>query len=72
MRWYDATDDGLIDVRPFIDLWGLVKEIARWHELRGAKENNLLSDTEISELVLAEDWPAKMRKEHLEKIEKQL
>ena len=67
IRWYDGSDDGLIDVRPMVDLWGLDCEIKRWHELR--KQNDNLTDTEVSELVLDEDWPAKMRKLHLENLE---
>ncbi len=71
IRWYGATDDGLVDVRPEVDLWGLESEIARWHELRNKECNKNLSKTEVSELVLAEDWPSKLRKKHMEKIESQ-
>ena len=68
VRYYDGTDDGLIDVRPMIELWGLETEIARWHELRSMSGNAALSDTDISELVLDEDWPSKLRKEHMEDL----
>ncbi|KAL7552028.1 hypothetical protein ACHAWF_017126 [Thalassiosira exigua] len=62
IRWYGATDDGLVDVRAEPELWALESELDRWHELRGKTENARLSDVKISELVLDEDWPAKLRK----------
>jgi len=65
VRYYEGTDDGLIDVRPMIELWGLESEIARWHELISMPSNAHLTRTEISELVLDEDWPSKLRKEHI-------
>ena len=65
IRWYNGTDDGLVDVRPRVQLWGLDSEIVRWHELRKDPSNEELSDTDISELVLDEDWPSKLRKEHI-------
>ena len=40
-------------------------EIPRWHTLRQNPIYEHFSDTEISELLLAEDWPGKMKKEHL-------
>ena len=64
IRWYDGTDDGLIDIRPDIELWGTDPEIKRWYELRKLEENKQLTDTAISELVLVEDWPKKLRSEH--------
>lgn len=63
IRWYGGTDDGLVDVRPDVDLWGTEVEVSRWHELRGLSEDEELSDAEISELVLNEDWPSKLREE---------
>ncbi len=52
IRWYGATDDGLVDVHPEVELWELEAEIARWHELRSRDCNELLSDTDVSDLVL--------------------
>ena len=70
IRWHGATDEGLVDVRPsVVELWGMEVEIStcRWNELRGLAANKDLSDTDISELVLAEDWPKRMRKDLNEK-----
>ena len=64
IRWYGATDDGLVDVRPTVDLWGMDSEVERWAQLRADASNKNLSDTDISELVLAEDWPSKMKAKH--------
>ena len=64
IRWYGATDDGLIDVRPLVELWGLDSEVERWNGFRANKTNERLSDTEISELVLNEDWSSKMKAQH--------
>jgi hypothetical protein len=44
-------------------------EIARWHKLRKEHPEDEVSDTAISEMVLEDDWPAKLRKAHFEKIE---
>ena len=63
IRYYSGTDDGLVDVRPLVALWGNQSEVARWNELRGMEEHKELSSTEISELVLAEDWPAQAKAE---------
>ena len=68
IRWYGATDDGLVDVRPMVDMWGLDVEVERWAELRAMESNKHLSDTDISELVLAEDWPSKMKAKHIANI----
>eukprot|EP00978_Attheya_sp_CCMP212_P003639 scaffold7620_cov46-Attheya_sp.AAC.2 len=54
-------DIGLTDVRPIVDLWGTQEEVKRWHELRNFETNRDLSDLDISNIVLAEDYPAKMR-----------
>lgn len=68
IRYYNASDDGLVDVRPMIGLWGNTEEVARWRELRADESNKKLTDTEISELVLEEDWPRKQLKSHKRKI----
>ena len=44
----------------------------RWQELRNLEEHEHLSNTEVSEMVLEEDWPAKLRKLHVEKIQSRL
>ncbi|EJK69405.1 hypothetical protein THAOC_09343 [Thalassiosira oceanica] len=67
IRYYGASDEGLVDVRPMIQLWGNTMEIARWRELRADKSKEKLTDTEISELVLEEDWPSKLLKDHKKK-----
>ena len=58
-----------MDIRPAIDFWGTDSETRRWHELRDNSENENLSDTDISELVLQEDWSSKLRKEHVAKLD---
>ena len=68
VRLYGGTDDGLVDVRPQVALWGLEPEIERWHELRARECNKTLMDTEVSEIVFEEDWPAKLQKLHIEKL----
>ena len=65
---YSATDDGLVDVRPKVELWGLEFEIKCWHVLRNDEHNNNLSDTDISELVVAEDWLEKLKEVHVAKL----
>lgn len=62
--WYGATDDGLVDVWPMVDLWDVDSGVERWAQLRADVSNENLSDTDISELVLAEDWPSKMKAKH--------
>ena len=69
IRWYGATDDGLVDVRPMVELWGLDVEIERFAELRALDSNKHLSDTDISELILEEDWPAQMKAKHKANID---
>jgi len=61
IRWHGGTDSGLVDVRPFVWMWGLEPEIDRWNEVRAKFKN--LTDAEVSEIVLSEDWPAKLRRE---------
>jgi hypothetical protein len=58
--WYGATDDGLIDVRPHVHLWGSQKEIHRFHELKVMECNKNLTPTEIAEIALQENWHAKL------------
>ena len=58
------TDKGLVDVRPTVELWGLDSEVKRWHELWSAEEHADLTDTNLLEIVLAEDWTAKLRQKH--------
>ena len=69
IRWYGATDDGLVDVRPMVDFWGMDSEVDRWHELRSKACYVNLSDTEISDMVLEEDWPSKMKAAHAANID---
>ena len=68
IRYYGGTADGLVDIRPYVDLWGCDEEKLLWHNLREKDENRGLSDIEISELVYEQDIPSKLRKIHLEKI----
>ena len=69
LRWHGATDERLVDVRPAVELWGLDLEVNHWHELRSTKAHVDLTDTVISEMVLAEDWPSKLRQKHEETID---
>ena len=68
IRWYDGEDDGLIDIRPFVEMWGTTSEINRWNEIREMPGNEDLTREQISEMVLAEDWPTRLRKEHIERL----
>jgi len=52
----------VVDIRQEVLLWGSDKEIARWKELRASKDK-AVTDLEIPELVLSEDWPSKAREE---------
>ena len=52
-----------------VNMWGLDVEIERWAELRALDSNKHLSDTDISELILEEDWPAKMKAKHKANID---
>eukprot|EP00562_Extubocellulus_spinifer_P031445 CAMPEP_0178710732 /NCGR_PEP_ID=MMETSP0699-20121125/17939_1 /TAXON_ID=265572 /ORGANISM="Extubocellulus spinifer, Strain CCMP396" /LENGTH=841 /DNA_ID=CAMNT_0020359303 /DNA_START=197 /DNA_END=2725 /DNA_ORIENTATION=+ len=63
IRWYGGTDHGLVDVRPFVWMWGLEAEVERWKEVR--EEFEYLTDTEVSEIVIDENWPAKLKEEML-------
>ena len=51
-----------------VELWGLNAEIKRWQELRLMECNAALSNLEISEMVLAEDWPARLKELHIQNI----
>ena len=72
IRYHGATDDGLVDIRPDVEMWGNDAEVQRWNELRNSPQYENLSDTDISELVLKEDWPSKLRKKDVEDVEKML
>ena len=50
------------------ELWGLELEIERWYVLLNDEHNNNLSDTDISELVFAEDWLEKLKEVHMAKM----
>ena len=63
-RYYEGTDYGLIDVGKFVDSWGLESEITLWNDLRSKLSNTHLTATDILELVLDEDYPSKLRKQH--------
>jgi hypothetical protein len=68
IRWHGGEDDGLFDVRPLVDLWRTESEMNRWRELRKLPEHAELSDTQISEIVLNEDWPSRLRKHHIAQL----
>ena len=61
-------DEGLVDVRPMVELWGLNAEIKRWQDLRVVEYNTALSNLEISEMVLAKDWPTRLKELHIQNI----
>lgn len=69
IRYYGATDDGLTDVRPDVELWGTNTEIRRWHELRRSPANAGKSETAISEMVLNENIVSDLRLKHIAKLE---
>ena len=68
IRWHGATDDGLVDTRGDVALWGTESEVSRWHELRNMKSNENKTDIEISEIVLAENWHTKLKTVHIEEL----
>ena len=68
IRWYGGTDEGLVDVRPMVDLWRSDSEVKRYHELRSLSSNATLTNTEIAEMVLAEDWASKLKLQHELKV----
>jgi hypothetical protein len=61
----------LVDVCLMVELWGHDSEIARWNEFCKMEDNNNLSDTDVSEIVLVEDWPSKLTTRHVQNIEDQ-
>lgn len=68
IRYGGATDAGLVDARGEILLWGTKTEKQRWRELRTSQEYAGLSDSELSRKVLNENWPAKLKEIHIEKL----
>lgn len=70
IRWHGATDNGLTDVCESVMLWGTESEQARWHQLCNDPENKDKSNSEISKMVLAEDWPSKLKEIHIEELDK--
>jgi len=67
VRWYSEMEEGLFDARPFSKLWATKTEERRWDELR--QEHPHATDTAISEMVLAENIPARLRREHMAKLD---
>jgi hypothetical protein len=63
VRWFGASDNGLIDVRGQVDKWGTQKEIQRFLELQNMEENKNKTTIHIGQMVLDEDWPTKERAE---------
>ena len=63
--WYGAMDGRLVDVCPTVELWGHDSEVKYWRELRNMEVNNNCSDTEVLEIVLAEDCPSKLQITHV-------
>jgi hypothetical protein len=70
IRWYGATDDGLFDARPYVELWGCDVEVDRWNILRDDPQYKHLVDADISEMVLDEDWPSRLRENHTSKLKR--
>ena len=66
IRWYGNTEDGLFDACPFPKLWATNTELRCWNDLR--LKYSHASDTDISEMVLSENIPDRLRKEHFEKL----
>ena len=67
--WYSATDEGLVNVRPMVELRGNDSKIKSYHELRSLASNSTLTDTDIVEMVLDKDWPSKLKTRHEQKVE---
>lgn len=63
VRWYGATDTGLRDVRDNVRLWGMKCQRDRHAELSSDPAHKGKSPTEISEMVLSEQWHVKKRKQ---------
>ena len=51
-----------------VELWDLDAEIKRCQELCLMECNAAMSNLEISEMVLAEDWPARLKVLHIQNI----
>ena len=49
-------------------MWGTTSEIKRWNEIREMPGNEDLTREQISEMVLAEDWPTRLRKQYIERL----
>ena len=54
IQWGGAIDDGLINVRPNVVLWGTDLEVRQWDQLKDVP-NNVMTDLEISVQVLREN-----------------
>ena len=63
IRWYGATDEGLIDYRGSVGLWGLKCEKDRFAELQQMEAHKDKSEIDIGEMVLQERWDLKKREE---------
>ena len=61
IRWFGATDKGLINICPNVELWGTVAEIELHADL--SKQYPSKTPTEISEMVLERDIPTKLKAE---------
>ena len=68
IRCYGATGDGLVAVRPTVEFWGLNAKVKHWRELRLSEYNAAMSNLEICEIVLAEDWQARLKELHIQNI----
>ena len=66
IRWFGGIDDGLVDIREEVDLWGMDAEVALWHELWEKHPDK--SKLAISKMVLDANLPEKYGREHREKF----
>ena len=69
IRWYGGSDDGLVDVRGNVSMWGTNREIKRFEDLRSLDEHKDKSDIDIGEMVLEENLIALDAEEHRKFIE---
>ena len=67
--YYGVTDSGLRDARANMRPWGLEFEIERCAELTTIPTHEK-NATEISEIVLAERWDLKKRREFCQMVHK--
>ena len=51
-----------------VELWGNDSEVKRYLELRSLPSNATLTNTDIAEMVLEEDWPSKLKAQHELKV----